>query len=126
MKEVAPEGFDLYFDNVGGEFLEAAIFRMKNYGKIVICGRISQMNATKPGEGLKNMAHVLVKRLTIRGFLIFDHKDDTKDFDRDMNKWIINKEIKWKETVVNGIENAPQAFLELLDGKNIGKMLVKI
>jgi NADPH-dependent curcumin reductase CurA len=125
-KKIAPEGFDLYFDNVGGDFLEAAIFRMKNYGKIVICGRISQMSKTSPGEGLKNMAHVLVKRLTIRGFLIFDHEYETENFQRDMNKWIINKDIKWKETIVEGIENAPQAFLDLLDGKNIGKMLVKI
>ena len=125
-KKVAPEGFDLYFDNVGGDFLESAIFRMKNYGKIVICGRISQMSVTSPGEGLKNMAHVLVKRLTIRGFLIFDHENDIVDFENDMNKWIKNKKIKWKETIVNGIENSPQAFLDLLDGKNIGKMIVKI
>ena len=125
-KEIAPEGFDLYFDNVGGDFLEAAIFRMKNYGKIVICGRISQMNATTPGEGLKNIAHVLVKRLTIRGFLIFDHEDDAEDFERDMSDWIKNKKIKWNETIVVGIENSPKAFLDLLDGKNIGKMLVKI
>ena len=126
LKSLAPEGYDLYFDNVGGNFLESAIYRMKNYGRIVICGRISQMNATTPGEGLKNMAHVLVKRLTIRGFLIFDHFNDKDDFEKDMKNWISNKQIKWKETIVEGIENAPQAFLNLLNGKNIGKMLVKI
>ena len=125
-KDICPEGFDIYFDNVGGDFLEAAIFRMKNFGRIVICGRISQMNATSPGEGLKNMAHVLVKRLTIKGFLIFDHYDDYKDFDNDMSNWVINKKIKWRETIVEGIENSPQAFLDLLNGKNIGKMIVKI
>ena len=125
-KNICPEGFDIYFDNVGGDFLEAAIFRMKNYGRIVICGRISQMNATSPGEGLKNMAHVLVKRLTIKGFLIFDHYDDYKDFENDMSNWVINKKIKWRETIVEGIENSPQAFLDLLNGKNIGKMIVKI
>ncbi|MDC0192290.1 NADP-dependent oxidoreductase [Alphaproteobacteria bacterium] len=125
-KDICPEGFDIYFDNVGGDFLEAAIFRMKNFGNIVICGRISQMNATSPGEGLKNMAHVLVKRLTIKGFLIFDHYDDFKDFEKDMSNWIINKKIKWRETIVQGIENSPQAFLDLLNGKNIGKMIVKI
>ena len=125
-KDICPEGFDIYFDNVGGDFLEAAIFRMKNFGRIVICGRISQMNATSPGEGLKNMAHVLVKRLTIKGFLIFDHYDDYKDFENDMSNWVINKEIKWRETIVEGIENSPQAFLDLLNGKNIGKMIVKI
>tara|TARA_B100001113_G_C21024414_1_gene585005 strand:+ start:48 stop:1055 length:1008 start_codon:yes stop_codon:yes gene_type:complete len=125
-KDICPEGFDIYFDNVGGDFLEAAIFRMKNFGRIVICGRISQMNATSPGEGLKNMAHVLVKRLTIKGFLIFDHYDDYKDFENDMSNWVINKKIKWRETIIEGIENSPQAFLDLLNGKNIGKMIVKI
>ena len=106
--------------------MEAAIFRMKNFGKIIICGRISQMNATSPGEGIKNMAHVLVKRLTIKGFLIFDHINDRENFENDMKNWISNDKIKWKETVAQGIENAPQAFLDLLNGKNIGKMLVKI
>ena len=125
-KDIAPEGFDIYFDNVGGDFLEATIYRMKNFGKIVICGRISQMNATSPGEGLKNIAHVLVKRLTVKGFLIFDHNNDYHDFEKNMIDWVINKKIKWKETVIEGIENSPQAFLDLLDGKNIGKMLVKV
>ena len=125
-KDIAPEGFDLYFDNVGGNFLESAIFRMKNFGKIIICGRISQMNATSSGEGLKNMAHVLVKRLTIKGFLIFDHSQDFQDFEKDMKEWISDNKIQWKETIVEGIENSPQAFLDLLDGRNIGKMIVKI
>ena len=84
------------------------------------------MNATSPSNGLKNMAHVLVKRLTIKGFLIFDHLNDHQDFENNMNKWILNKKIKWKETIVEGLENSPKAFIDLLDGKNIGKMLVKI
>ncbi len=125
LKSLSPEGYDLYFDNVGGEFLESAIFRMKNYGKIVICGRISQMNAGSP-HGLKNMAHVLVKRLTIKGFLIFDHFEDYSDFENEMINWILDNKIKWKETIVEGIDNAPSAFIDLLNGKNIGKMLVKI
>ena len=125
-KDICPEGFDIYFDNVGGDFLEAAIFRMKNFGRIVICGRISQMNATTPGEGLKNMAHVLVKRLTIKGFLIFDHENDNEPFETDMKDWLKNNKIKFKETVYEGLENAPKAFIDLLNGKNIGKMLVKI
>ena len=125
-KEICPEGFDLYFDNVGGDFLEAVIFRMKNFGKIIICGRISQMSANTVGSGLKNMAHVLVKRLTIRGFLIFDHENDTDDFKKDMTQWIAEDKIKFKETIYEGIENAPKAFIDLLYGKNIGKMLVKI
>ena len=83
------------------------------------------MNVTEP-HGLKNMAHVLVKRLTIKGFLIFDYFEDYSDFENEMKNWILNNKIKWKETVVEGIDNAPSAFIDLLNGKNIGKMLVKI
>ena len=126
LKEVCPEGFDLYFDNVGGDFLEAAIFQMKNFGRIIICGRISQMNATSHVSGLKNMAHVLVKRLTIRGFLIFDHQNEMEPFETDMSNWLLEGKIKFKETVFEGIENTPKSFIDLLNGKNIGKMLVKI
>ena len=125
-KEVCPDGFDLYFDNVGGDFLESAIFQMKNFGRIVVCGRISQMNVTTPGSGIKNMAHVLVKRLTIKGFLIFDHENEREPFETDMLKWLSKGEIKFKETIYSGIEKAPKSFIDLLKGKNTGKMLVKI
>ena len=125
-KEVCPDGFDLYFDNVGGDFLESAIFQMKNFGRIVVCGRISQMNVTTPGSGIKNMAHVLVKRLTIKGFLIFDHENEREPFETDMLKWLSEGEIKFKETIYSGIEKAPKSFIDLLKGKNTGKMLVKI
>ena len=125
-KEVCPDGFDLYFDNVGGDFLESAIFQMKNFGRIVVCGRISQMNVTTPGSGIKNMAHVLVKRLTIKGFLIFDHENEREPFETDMLKWLSEGKVKFKETIYSGIENAPKSFIDLLKGKNTGKMLVKI
>ena len=125
-KEVCPDGFDLYFDNVGGDFLESAIFQMKNFGRIVVCGRISQMNVTTPGSGIKNMAHVLVKRLTIKGFLIFDHENEREPFETDMLKWLSEGKVKFKETIYSGIEKAPKSFIDLLKGKNTGKMLVKI
>ena len=126
LKEICPDGFDLYFDNVGGDFLESAIFQMKNFGRIVVCGRISQMNVTTPGSGIKNMAHVLVKRLTIKGFLIFDHENEREPFETDMLKWLSEGKIKFKETIYTGIESAPKSFIDLLKGKNTGKMLVKI
>ena len=125
-KEICPDGFDLYFDNVGGDFLESAIFQMKNFGRIVVCGRISQMNVTTPGSGIKNMAHVLVKRLTIKGFLIFDHENEREPFETDMLKWLSEGKVKFKETIYTGIESAPKSFIDLLKGKNTGKMLVKI
>ena len=126
LKEICPDGFDLYFDNVGGDFLESAIFQMKNFGRIVVCGRISQMNVTTPGSGIKNMAHVLVKRLTIKGFLIFDHENEREPFETDMLKWLSEGKIIFKETIYSGIEKAPKSFIDLLKGKNTGKMLVKI
>ena len=126
LKEICPDGFDLYFDNVGGDFLESAIFQMKNFGRIVVCGRISQMNVTTPGSGIKNMAHVLVKRLTIKGFLIFDHENEREPFETDMLKWLSEGKVKFKETIYSGIEKARKSFIDLLKGKNTGKMLVKI
>ena len=126
LKDVCPDGFDLYFDNVGGDFLESAIFQMKNFGNIVICGRISQMNSITPTTGLKNMAHVLVKRLTIKGFIIFDHENEREPFETEMSKWLLEGKIKFKETIYEGIESAPNSFIDMLEGKNIGKMLVKI
>ena len=125
-KDICPDGFDLYFDNVGGDFLESAVFQMKNFGNIVICGRISQMNSTTPITGLKNMAHVLVKRLTIKGFIIFDHENEREPFETEMSKWLLEGKIKFKETIYEGIENTPNSFIDMLEGKNIGKMLVKI
>lgn len=126
LKDVCPDGFDLYFDNVGGDFLESAIFQMKNFGNIVICGRISQMNSITPTTGLKNMAHVLVKRLTIKGFIIFDHENEREPFETEMSKWLLEGKIKFKETIYEGIESTPNSFIDMLEGKNIGKMLVKI
>ena len=125
-KDICPDGFDLYFDNVGGDFLESAVFQMKNFGNIVICGRISQMNSITPTTGLKNMAHVLVKRLTIKGFIIFDHENEREPFETEMSKWLLEGKIKFKETIYEGIESTPNSFIDMLEGKNIGKMLVKI
>jgi NADPH-dependent curcumin reductase CurA len=121
-----PNGIDIYFENVGGVHLEAALQHMNNFGRIPVCGMISQYNATKPQPGPYNLVHLISKRLTLKGFLVSDHYDRLPQFYADMNQWIADGRMKWKETIVDGIENTPRAFIGLFKGENLGKMLVKI
>jgi leukotriene B4 12-hydroxydehydrogenase/15-oxo-prostaglandin 13-reductase len=121
-----PNGIDVYFENVGGEHLEAALARMNTFGRIVLCGMISQYNATTPLPGPSNLTLAVGKRLTLKGFIISDHYDRLPQFYADVGRWIAEGRIKWRETIVEGIENAPQAFIGLFKGENLGKMLVKI
>ena len=123
---LSPKGIDVYFENVGGVHLEAALERMNTYGRIVMCGMISMYNATEPVPGPANLSYVIGKQLTMRGFIVVDHFDKLKQFYADMGKWIAQGKMKWKETIVNGIENAPAAFIGLFNGENFGKMIVKI
>jgi NADPH-dependent curcumin reductase CurA len=121
-----PNGIDIYFDNVGGKHLEAAIDNMKTFGRIVLCGMISQYNVTSTPAGPYNLFLAVPNRLRLQGFIVRDHYDMLNEFHADMSKWIEEGKIKWRETVFEGIENAPKAFLALFKGENIGKMLVKI
>lgn len=121
-----PDGIDIYFDNVGGAHLEAAIESMNNHGRIVLCGMISIYNATRPPRAPRNLVSAISKRLTLRGFIVFDHNDRMTSFQQDMDKWLAQGRIRWKESVVQGLENAPKAFLQLFTGESFGKMLVKI
>ena len=121
-----PNGIDVYFDNVGGKHLEAALTHMNAFGRVVLCGMISQYNLTTPAPGPRNLVVAVGRRLTLRGFIVSDHWDRLPQFTADMGAWIAQGEIQWKETVVEGIENAPRAFISLFKGENFGKMLVKI
>ena len=121
-----PDGIDVYFDNVGGKHLEAALDNMKPFGRIVLCGMISQYNLPSAPPGISNLFLAVRNRLKLHGFLVRDHYDIMNEFYADMSNWIGEEKIKWKETVIEGIENAPKAFLALFKGENIGKMLVKI
>jgi NADPH-dependent curcumin reductase CurA len=121
-----PKGIDVYFENVGGKHLEAALEHLNLFGRIVMCGMISQYNATEPEPGPRNFFYMTTKRLTVRGFIVSDHLDRRSQFLGDMSQWIAEGRIKWKETIVAGIENAPKAFISLFKGENFGKMLVKI
>ncbi len=120
------EGIDLYFDNVGGKHLEAALDNMKTFGRIVVCGMISEYNATSPMPGPSNIYLAITKRLRLQGFIVRDHYDMTNQFLNDMTKWVKEEKIKWKETIFEGLENAPKAFIALFNGENFGKTLVKV
>ena len=121
-----PEGIDVYFENVGGAHLEAVLNLMNANGRIVVCGMIDQYNATTPQPGPANLSQIVIKKLKLQGFIVFDHWDGYPAFVEQMVQWIEQGKISWKETVFNGIEQAPDAFIGLFEGKNTGKMLVKL
>ena len=123
---LCPRGIDVYFENVGGKHLEAALEWMNPSGRIVMCGMISRYNETRLEPGPNNLFLVTGKRLTLRGFIVSDHLDRVPQFSADMGRWIQEGRIKWRETIVQGIENAPKAFIGLFRGENIGKMLVQV
>jgi NADPH-dependent curcumin reductase CurA len=124
--EAAPDGIDVYFDNVGGEHLEAAIGAMRRNGRAALCGAISLYNATEPSAGPRNMWLAVGRRLTLRGFIVRDHWDRMPDFAREVGGWLRDGRIDYRETVVEGLERAPQAFIDLLRGENTGKMVVRL
>ena len=99
---------------------------MNPLGRIVLCGLISQYNAIEPVPGPVNFAQILLKRLSLQGFVVGDHFDKLSRFTAEMSNWIKQGNIKWKESVVEGLEKAPAAFIGLFEGKNFGKMLVKL
>lgn len=124
--KLTPDGIDVYFDNVGGEHLEAAIDHMKDFGCIVCCGMISTYNATDPPAAPRNLFKVIAKRLRMQGFIVRDHMTDHDEFVRDVSSLIHTNKIVWEETITEGLENAPKAFIGLFKGDNLGKSLVRI
>ncbi|WP_428481655.1 NADP-dependent oxidoreductase [Pyruvatibacter mobilis] len=126
VREAAPKGIDVYFENVGGEHLVAALENMRPFGRLAMCGMISQYNDTTPTPGPQNLIYMVGKSLKMQGFIVSNHFDLLPDFIRDMSQWIKEGKIKWEETVEDGIERAPNAFLNLFTGGNFGKMLVKV
>ena len=126
LKAAAPDGVDVYFDNVGGEHLEVAIGALRLNGRIVVCGMISQYNATEPPAGPRNLVRLIQTRGTIQGLLVLDHADLRDEFVDRASGWLREGDLKYEETVVDGLENAPQAMIDLLGGRNTGKMLVRI
>ena len=126
LRERAPDGIDVYFDNVGGDHLEAALQSMRDFGRIVLCGSISRYNDSTPPAGPPSLFMATRKRLTLRGFIVSDHRDQHGEFLREMGAWVRDKKVVWQETVVEGLDQAPRAFAGLFTGANTGKMLVRI
>lgn len=124
--ERVPKGIDVYFDNVGGKHLEAAIDHMNIHGVIVSCGMISTYNETEPVAAPRNLFKIIGKRIRMEGMLVFDFQDQRDEFINDMSGWIKSGAIVWEETIAEGLENASAAFIGLFKGDNIGKSLVRL
>jgi hypothetical protein len=122
----APDGIDVYFDNVGGATLEAALSAMRVHGRIIACGGIAGYNDEKPQPGPSNLFNMITKRLTMKGLLVRDWLDRKSEFEEEVGSYLRAGKLKNKETVVEGIDHAVAAFIGLFEGKNVGKMVVKL
>ncbi|MYW05004.1 NADP-dependent oxidoreductase [Streptomyces sp. SID3343] len=126
LAKAAPDGIDVYFDNVGGEHLEAAIGALHTHGRVAMCGAIAQYNATESTPAPRNLALSIGKRLRLQGFIVIDHYDRRDAFFAEVGGWLKDGKLKYRETVVEGIENTFDAFLGMLRGENTGKMVVAL
>ncbi|MEU6127768.1 NADP-dependent oxidoreductase [Saccharopolyspora sp. NPDC047091] len=126
LAQAAPDGIDVYFDNVGGDHLEAAIDQLNDFGRVAACGAISVYNDTEPAPGPRNLFKIVKKRLSIRGFIVIDHEDLREKFQADVAPLVRDGKIHYTETVLEGLRNAPDALIGQLRGENTGKMLVTI
>ena len=122
----APDGIDVYYDNVGGQALEAALSVLRIHGRIIACGGISIYNDEAPRPGPANLFNITTKRLTMKGMIVFDWLDRQADFETEAGEYFRTGMLKHRETVAAGIDKAVGAFLGLFDGKNVGKMVVKL
>jgi len=126
LREGAPDGLDVYFDNVGADHLEAAIFHMRPFGRIALCGAIATYNDTEPRPGPVNLSMAIGLGLRFQGFIV-NHYNEARDaFISDVSGWIRDGKVTYDETILEGIEQAPVAFEGLFTGANLGKMLVKL
>ena len=126
LNHAAPQGIDVYFDNVGGEALEAALSALRLHGRIIACGGISGYNETKPRPGPANLFNITTKRLTMRGLIVSDWLNRQGDFEKEVGGYFKAGKLRDKETVVKGIDQAVGAFIGLFEGHNIGKMVVAL
>lgn len=126
LQELCPKGIDVNFENVGGPIFHAVFKAMNNFGRIAMCGAISEYQDTTPRPGPEKMFTIIQRRLEIKGFIVSDHLQSMGEFVRDVGGWIREGKIRYRETVVDGLESAPKAFMGLLKGENFGKLIVKV
>lgn len=130
LKAACPKGIDVYFENVGGKVLEAVLPNLANHARIPVCGVISYYGGVIGGDEFtplqRFMRMMLVKRMTVKGFIVREYDDRRAEFERDMSQWVREGRIKWREHVAEGLDKAPQALLGLLSGSNFGKAVVKV
>ena len=126
LTQAAPEGIDVYFDNIGGDSLEAALSALRLRGRIIACGGIAGYNEEKPKPGPSNLFNMTTKRLTMKGLIVGDWLERRCEFEKEIGTLYQSGKIKSMETVVEGIDQAAEAFIGLFDGKNVGKMVVKL
>ncbi|MFZ1165994.1 MAG: NADP-dependent oxidoreductase [Candidatus Sulfotelmatobacter sp.] len=126
LRKSCPEGMNIYFDNVGGDILEAALSNLARGARIVICGAISQYNNTGPVQGPRNYLSLLVYRATMKGMLVFDYADRYAEAREEMAGWMAAGKLKSREDIVEGLETFPDTFLKLFRGENLGKLILKV
>jgi NADPH-dependent curcumin reductase CurA len=127
LKEHAPGGIDVYFDNVGGDIFETCLFAMNNFGRIACCGALSQYDGAPPAHGPRGVPGLIVtKRLTLRGFVMYDFDDRREQALSDLQTWVADGKLKVQEDILEGLENTPAALIGLLAGENRGKRMVKV
>src|SRR4051794_18064827 len=125
-KDALADGIDVYFDNVGGAQLEAALNALRPFGRVIACGAISRYNDERPEPGPRNLGYVVTKRLRLQGFIVSDHADRYPPFFAEVGPWFRDGKISYRETIVDGLEHVPSAFAGLFRGDNVGKMLVRV
>ena len=130
LRAACPNGIDIYFENVGGAVWDAVLPLLNNFARVPVCGLVANYNATALPEGLDRtaalMRMILTKRLRVQGFIVYDFVEQMRDFQREVGPWVREGKLKYKEDIVEGLENASRAFVGLLRGANFGKLLVKV
>ena len=124
--EACPSGIDVNFENVGGDIFEATLWNMSNFGRVALCGMIANYNDAEMQPGPRGMMVVIGRRLTIRGFIVSDHPEECGEYVHKASGWIAEGKLKYRESVAEGVENAPSAFIDMLNGRNVGKQIVRL